>query len=284
MKTVFIAGATGYLGQYLCAEYHNQGWRVVALVRDVRRAINLLADIVIEAEATRPETLAGAMQGVDLVVSALGMTRQTDGVGYWDVDYQANINLLNEAQRSSVRRFGYIHVLNGDQMPLVPPVAAKNAFVRKLQLAPIRSTVIAPSGYFSDMADIMDMARNGRIWLFGSGRQRLNPIHGADLAAATFRAIDAGMPWRDVGGPDTFTQNDLARLCFQILNKPDRTVHLPDVLRRAILRIVPKIARRSVAGPVQFFLTALSMDMVGDSFGTHRLEDHFKRLVSDADP
>ena len=94
MKTVFVAGATGYLGRYLCAEYRSRGWRVIALVRDAERAAGLDADRLVEAEATRPETLKGAMDGADLVISALGITRQADGLGYHEVDYQANICLL----------------------------------------------------------------------------------------------------------------------------------------------------------------------------------------------
>jgi uncharacterized protein YbjT (DUF2867 family) len=90
---VLVAGATGYLGRHLCAEYARRGHHVTALVRDAARAEGL-ADILVEAEATRPETLAGLMDGVDLVVSSLGITRQADGLGYREVDYQANLNLL----------------------------------------------------------------------------------------------------------------------------------------------------------------------------------------------
>ena len=177
MKTAFIAGATGYLGQYLCAEYQRRGWNVIALVRDAKRAQNLPADRLIEAEATRPETLVGIMAGADLIVSALGITRQADDVGYWDVDYQANVNLLNEAQNSGVRHFGYIHVLNADQMARVPLVAAKTEFVGKLQVSRVPSTIIAPSGSLSYMAEFKVMASTCREWLFGKGNQRLNPIH-----------------------------------------------------------------------------------------------------------
>ena len=35
---LLIAGATGYLGRHLCAEYQDRGWYVTALVRDPARA------------------------------------------------------------------------------------------------------------------------------------------------------------------------------------------------------------------------------------------------------
>ena len=49
MKTVLVAGATGYLGRYLCAEYERRGWYVVALVRSADRAGDLPADSLVEA-------------------------------------------------------------------------------------------------------------------------------------------------------------------------------------------------------------------------------------------
>jgi uncharacterized protein YbjT (DUF2867 family) len=192
MQSVLIAGATGYLGRFLCATYRSRGYHVTALVRDRRRAADLQADKLIEAEATNPETLCGVMDGIDLVVSALGITRQADGLSYKEVDFGANLNLLREAERAGVKRFAYIHVLKAQAMRHVPLVSAKADFVDALQASGIASTVIAPSGYFSDMGEFLSMARAGRVWLFGSGAKRINPIHGADLAQAVVDATEAG--------------------------------------------------------------------------------------------
>lgn len=280
MKHVMIAGATGYLGQFLCAEYQRRGWQVSALVRSVPANLSLAADTVVTAEATKPDSLNGVMKGVDLVVSALGITRQTDGLSYWDVDYQANLNLLQEALASDVKHFAYVHVLNADRMAQVPLVAAKSAFVRALQAADLDSTVIAPSGYFSDMEDFLDMARKGRVWLFGDGRLQINPIHGADLATAVFDAVDRKEAWLDVGGPDLLTHRDLAKLSFETIGAPNRVTFLPDIFRRIALRLLPRLAPRHVAGPAQFFLTAFGMHMAGQPVGTRHLAEYFQDLKS----
>lgn len=281
MQTVFVAGATGYLGRHLCAEFQRRGAYVIALVRDVNRAGDLAVDSLVEAEATRPDTLVGAMDGADIVVSALGITRQSDGLGYRDVDFQANVNLLREAERAGVGRFAYIHVLNGDNMRDVALVAAKTAFVRELQASEIASTVIAPSGFFSDMGDFFEMARSGRVWLFGDGGHRINPIHGADLASAAADAVEAGRDWLDVGGPEVFSHVEIAELAFETIGQPAKITRLPDSLRRLTLGILPWITLRRVHGPAEFFLTAMAMDMVGAPRGTHRLADHFRSLAKD---
>lgn len=278
MRTVFVAGATGYLGRHLCAEFHRRGAYVIALVRDAKRAGNLAADSLVEAEATRPETLAGIMDGADVVVSALGITRQSDGLGYREVDYQANVNLLREAEATGVGRFAYVHVLNSEKMRNVELVSAKSAFVRKLQASQLASTVIAPSGFFSDMGDFFAMAKSGRVWLFGDGTHRINPIHGADLATAAAETIEAGREWLDVGGPETFSHADIAELAFEVLGRPARITRLPDSLRRLSLRVLPWLAPRRIHGPAQFFLTAMAMDMIAPRRGCRRLADHFRSL------
>ena len=282
MKRVMIAGATGYLGRHLCAEYRSRGWHVTALLRKKSSGVTLSAHQIVVAEATSPETLRGTMENTDLVVSALGITRQVDGVGYWDVDYQANANLLDEALRAGVAHFAFVHVLNADRMGHVPLVAAKAAFVRKLQTAHLESTVIAPTGYFSDMTDILKMAQAGRVWLFGSGQQRINPIHGADLATAIYNATDASTAWVDIGGPETFTQNDIAALCFEVLGQRPRVTHLPDFVRRVALWLLGRLAPRRIAGPAQFFLTASAMEMTAPPAGTRQLAEHFRAQVAPA--
>lgn len=284
MQHVFIAGATGYLGRFLCAEYTRRGWHVSALVRDADRAGGLSADRLIEAEATRPETLAGVMAGAELVVSALGITRQADGPSYRDVDYGANLNLLREAERAGVARFAYVHVLNADAMRHVPLVAAKAEFVEALRASALASTVVAPTGYFSDMGAIFDMARTGRVWQFGDGSPRINPIHGADLAEAVADATDNGRDWLDVGGPDVMSQTQIAQTAFAALGKPPRITRLPDALRRAALAVLPRLTPRRIHGPAQFFLTAIALDMVGECHGTRHLDAHFSERAARAAP
>ena len=279
--TVLVAGATGYLGRHIVKHYMSIGWHVRALVRDAEaaRAAGLHATEIFEGEATQPLTLCGAMTGVDLVISTLGITRQRDGLSYWDVDYQANANLLTDALAAGVDRFAYIHVLHAHKMQDVPLVAAKQAFVDRLQASPIKSTVIAPAGFFSDMGDFLNMARSGRIFLFGPGHLRLNPIDGADLAEVIAGAIWEGRDFIPVGGPDVMSQNELAAAAFHALGKPPNIIHLPDVLRRVALKALPYVTPAAVHGPALFFLSALGMDMVGRPHGTKHVADHFDEMV-----
>ena len=54
-------------------------------------------DEIFEGEVTKPETLNKICDGIDVVISSIGITRQKDGLTYMDVDYQGNKNLLDLA-------------------------------------------------------------------------------------------------------------------------------------------------------------------------------------------
>mmetsp|Transcript_16539 Transcript_16539/g.27432 ORF Transcript_16539/g.27432 Transcript_16539/m.27432 type:complete len:286 (+) Transcript_16539:106-963(+) len=283
-KTVLIAGATGYLGRFLVAEYmQRDDWNVIALVRKTEGAPT--ATKLVLAEVTKSETLKGIMDGgVDLVISVVGITRQRDGLTYQNVDYQANKNLLEEAIRAKVPRFAYIHVLKGESLAHLPAIKAKQDFVSDLEQATLdgkidKATVICPCGFFSDMKDFLDMAKGGRAWLFGDGNHTINPIHGEDLAKATADAIEEGRVTVDIGGPDIMTQRELAELAFDALGKQAKITFVWDSIRTGLIKALPWMTPLTIWGPAQFFLTAMGMDMVGECHGTHHLKDHFAQVV-----
>ena len=280
-QTVFIAGATGYLGRFLVQEYVDRHWNVRALVRQKQDDFPSTVQQVV-AQATDPRTFGpDIMDQVDLVVSSLGITRQRDGLTYRDVDFQANLNLLHAALQAKVKQFAYIHVINGKLMSDlgVTAIRAKQDFVQALQDADIQSTIVCPSGFFSDMKDFLDMAKSGRAYLFKDGSHKINPIHGKDLAKASADAIESGRDRVDIGGPDTFTHRQLAELAFECLGREPKITFLPDGIRRFLIFLLPWVTPVHISGPAQFFLTAFGFDMIGESSGTLHLKDFFMETI-----
>ena len=158
---------------------------------------------------------------------------------------------------------------------------AKQAFVETLAASPVTSTVISPTGYFSDMGDLFSMAASGRVMLFGDGNVKVNPIDGKDLAIASADAVEAGTDTIDVGGPDTFTFDEIARLAFSALESKPRILHLPFFLADTALGIVKWVSSETTWGPFEFFLAASRADMEAPAFGTHHLADHFRALAAE---
>ncbi len=281
MNKILIAGSTGYLGQHIVEELQQRGANFVALARNKGKLTNkgIAADMIIEAEVTLPETLKGQFDGVDTIISTVGITRQKDGLTYMDVDYQANSNLLQEAKRAGVKKFIYISSINGQQMRHLKIMEAKEKFVDELKQSGLSYTIVRPNGFFSDMKDFLDMAKGGRVYLFGHGDFKLNPIHGADLAKAIVESIDDDIKELVVGGPDILTQNEIGELALSALQKPKKISHLPDWIRRAIIRVLHAFTSSKTYGPIEFFMTMMAQDNVAPRYGVHRLEQFFRTEV-----
>ena len=277
---ILIAGSTGYLGGYIVRQLLAQHADFKALARNNTKllALGLAESQVIQAQVTHPEELVGVCEGMDVVISSLGITRQRDGLGYVDVDYQANLNLLEEAERAGVSKFIYISAFNAQQYPQVRLLNAKERFARRLlQSTTLHPCVIRPNGFFSDIGEVFNMAKSGHVFTFGQGHHRLNPIHGQDLARFCLSAIERTESELAVGGPDVLSVNDIADLAFSVQGKPTRNMHLPDGWRtfaRGIARRLPE----KWAGPAEFFLTMLGQDSIAPIYGEQRLSDYFAQL------
>lgn len=280
-ERIVIAGASGYLGRHLVAAWKARGWRVSALVRSAaaaRRAGIATSDAAVVNFAD-DAALLEVMRDADAAISALGLTRQKGRRTYDDVDYRVNLRLLKAALKGGVPRFGYVHVLNGENMPGSALARAKCRFVAALEGAAIEPVVIAPSGYYSDMEDFLSMARRGTAFLIGDGTRRINPIHGADLAAVCVEAMAAGPGRVNVGGPDVLTHAEIAEMAFASLGRPARVTRIPEGLARFVVGGMKLLGPQRMWGPAEFFLQASSMDMVGEQKGARSLAAHFQGLA-----
>ncbi len=278
-KQILLAGATGYLGKHITAELINQEYPTRIIVRNKTKVETDDQNLEItEAEVTRPETLYGIMSDIDIVISTVGITKQKDGLSYMDVDYQANVNLLNEAKKHGVKKFIYVSALNADKLTHLKMCFAKELFVKELKTSGLDHCIIRPNGFFSDMTEFLKMAQKGKVNLFGDGNFRMNPIHGADLAKVCVNAIESEEEEIEVGGPEVFTHNEIAELAFRVVNKKPKIKYMPEWMRKTILGLTRTFTSSKTYGPMEFFFTVLAMDMVAPEYGNHTLSDFYNEI------
>lgn len=278
MKKVLVAGATGYLGQYVTRAFKNKGYYVKALARSSHK-LDQIKDYIDEkviAEITRPDTLEGICDGVDIVFSSIGITKQKDKLTFNDVDYRGNGNLLKEAQKSGVKKFIFISVFNAHKMSHLKAIQAKLMFEKRLRGSDLDFTIIYPNGFYSDMLEYLNMAKKGRGYLFGSGENKINPIHGEDLAEVCVSAAESDQNEIEVGGPDILTHNEILQLAFSVLDKKPKISHIPLGLSMLFLKLLRLFTSVKTYGPVEFFMTVLTSDLIAPQHGRHHLKDFFE--------
>lgn len=279
-KRVLVAGASGYLGRYVVQELRARGHFVRALVRAADKVADLAdhIDEVVVGQVTDPVTLQHCCDDIDVVFSSVGITKQKDGLTFEDVDYRGNANLLDEARRAGVTKFVYVSVFGGPKLRHLAIVDAHERFVDTLKASGIGYAVIRPTGFFSDMGAYCDMAARGRVYLFGPGDSRINPIHGADLAVTCVDALEGEGGEIDVGGPDTLRVRDIAALALAALGKPPAITSLPLWLARLAV-LGTRLFSRHQAELLAFITTMATTDVVAPPTGRHTLSAHFAEIA-----
>jgi uncharacterized protein YbjT (DUF2867 family) len=275
-EKVLLAGATGYLGRFITQELIDRGYETKIVVRNKEKVkLNAPNLEIIEAQVTKPESLKDICKNVDIVISTVGITRQKDGLTYMDVDYQANANLIDEAKKGGVKKFIYTSVLNGEKLRNLKICEEKEKLGDYLKLSGLDYCIIRPNGFFSDMADFLKMAKGGKVYLFGDGKLKLNPIHGKDLAKEVVNNINQEKKEINIGGPDLLSQNEIAELALKAYGKKIKIIHLPDWIRKFALWCVRTFTSSKTYGSIEFFMTTMVMDMTAPLFGEEKLENFF---------
>ncbi len=280
VKKVLLAGVTGYLGSYIAKALYERGFSTRAIARNTAslKDNNILFSEIKEAELTKPNTIDGCCNQIEVVISTVGITRQKDGLTYMDVDYQANLNLLREAQKSGVHKFIYVSVLNGERLRHLKICDAKERFVEQLKGSGLDYCIIRPNGFFSDITEFYNMAKKGRIYLFGNGELKTNPIHGEDLATVCVDAIYNVDKEISVGGPETLTHQEIALSAFDALGSEPKITYVPEWIRVFILKLLKIFTGSQIYGPIEFFMTVMAIDMVAPEYGKFTLKEYFSKL------
>ena len=283
-----VAGATGYAGAHVALSLRAAGFRVRVLARDPARLAKIrdACDEVFVAEATQPETLTGLFDGARVAFSSIGIRHVHRHPTFRDVDQNANLALVHEAERAGVERFAFISVFRGDELRDRLELAdARETVVDALRESRMSATILRPTGFFNDMAEFFAMAQKGRVWLLGDGSARLNPIHGADLGGAVASAFARPKLAYDalsLGGPDILSMREIGGLAFRVLGRTARFGHVPNMIVRGFGKVA-KPFNANMGALAEAFSTLAGDGGVAPAWGTHRLEAFYRHLARGGD-
>lgn len=288
-QKVLVAGASGYLGRYVVKEFVERGYAVRALVRNPEKlatdgpnlepAVSSLVEEMVRGDATDRASLKEVCKGVDIVFSCMGLTKPQDGVTSEEIDHLGNRALLEDALAHDVKKFIYISVFNAEKMMDVDIVKAHELFVHDLQSSAMPSTVIRPTGFFSDMGMFLASARSGHMFMLGDGKNHVNPIHGADLAKVCVDAVESSEKEICAGGPGTYTFNETVDMAFEAVGKNTWITHIPMWVGDAAL-FVTGFLNKPLASILAFAVSVSGLDNVAPATGTHHLGDFYRELAA----
>jgi uncharacterized protein YbjT (DUF2867 family) len=188
------------------------------------------------------------------------------------------LNLLKEAVRARVRKFIYVSYAKADSDETVPLLSAKHRFENELKQSGLAYAILRPSAYYKDIYNnLYKRAKAGRITLVGDGSARLNPIHPEDVARNIVDCIISKYGVHQIGGPKTYTYNELAKLMFNLTGKPENIVYFkPSVYK--ILTAMAGYIRPHLKPVFKFSLWTMTNDLIAPVKGKLLLEDYIKEM------
>ena len=278
MKIV-LAGAYGNLGADIFRELLKAGHEVVA-------ADMIEHDLGVEGNYSfkkinvqNPETLKGLCDGADAVITTVGLTKTSAEVTNYQIDYQGNLNILEEAKKAGVKHFTYISVLKADKAPKVPMLHAKYLFEEELKKSGIPYTIHRPTGYFYDIVKVFrPMIEKGEVTLLGKKAVHANVVSTEDFAAFIVAHVLDENKTYNVGGKETYSYEEIAKLCFAAAGKEPVIKRAPAFLFD-VLAFVNKLKKNGKEAILRFSKWTLTEEMVGDTVCG---EMSFKQYIEDS--
>ncbi|WOD41728.1 SDR family oxidoreductase [Nodosilinea sp. E11] len=156
----FVAGATGATGSKIVTQLVNRGVPVVAFVRDAAaaRAKLPIEVTLVEGSVTDRDSIRRAIAGCTVLLSATGARPGFDPTGPYQVDYEGNKNLIDEAKAAGIDHFvmvsslcvsRFLHPLNLFFLILYWKQQAE----AYLQASGLTYTIVRPGGLKDDDTD-----------------------------------------------------------------------------------------------------------------------------------
>ena len=273
---VLLAGGFGHLGSDVLKSLVDAGHDVVAADMAIKE-LDFKGFTPLKIDMTDKEKLKGVCDGKDVVITTVGLTKASQTVSAYDIDYGANKNLLEEAKRAGVKHFVYISVLKADKGRHIPMLDAKAMFEEELRKSGLTYTIFRPTGYFYDTAHIFQpKVEKGEVTLLKTKNEiKCNVIDTRDFADYIVEHMCDDNKEYDVGGREIYTYKEIAEMFFKAAGKTPVIKYAPPFLFDMIILFAPKWKK----GVIKFGKWTMTEDMVASvQTGKRSFKDYINEI------
>ncbi len=283
---ILITGATGYIGRHLVARLVAQGEHPRCLVRDTKRAGDILPAAgveLVQGETTDPASLVAAVRGVDTIVHAAFLTadrKQSPGNHYETTNVQGTANLIKAAQEGGVKRI--IEISGLGTKPGKPGSYMQGRYLaeKMLKESGLDWTIIQPSVLFGKGAPFIkgltDLIRTTPVVpLIGGGKTMFQPIYVEDVVTVIVKVLEdpartTGKTYT-IGGPQYYSFTQIIDVLLHVMHKSRVKAYAPTLLvgvGAAVMEaVLPRPPLTSAAMALFSFNNTTDLNSVERDFG-----------------
>ncbi len=271
-KKVLVTGAEGFIGQHLCRHLIDHGYEVRGLLHEDRPLYFISKEEVewVRADLRDPKTLDNVTENVDWVIHLAAIPRN-DLRKTWDdflaVNVKGTENLLNEAQKTNVRRFIFISTVEaagyGDginpRKESDTPDPDNNYGKSKLEAEKtvlsdkwtfrrtvIRLPMIYGPGTLLVVPKLFGMVRRGFYPFIGSGEALMEFCYVGNAVKAITMVAESDKTDNDlfyISDQRSYTIKEVIDAIARASNKKYLPIHIPEAVANTIAFLFEIVAR-----------------------------------------
>lgn len=280
-----VTGATGHIGTLLVKALMERNYRVRALVRNAGDAKRLPDDVEFAiGDITKPETLKGACEGVNVVFHLAALIDYKIGHAVLQaINGRGTANIVKEAASAGVGRIVHMSSIavygrtergrplkEDDQlMPTDDYGASKLAGEQSVRYGGVPFVILRPGivygpGFEEGFLPVFKMLKRRALPYMGSGQNNIPFVHVHDVVRALILAAEketaVGETYNIVGRP--VTQKECFLLAANFLDVPGPRLHAPPRFLRFMLGLMNWVQKKLGRKPklVPEYIEAISVD------------------------
>jgi uncharacterized protein YbjT (DUF2867 family) len=237
---ILIVGASGFLGREVAKQLLSSGEHVRAFTRTPAKVddLKMAGAEVFQGDLIDAPSLRRGCQGVDSVFAA---AHSIVGEGKYrsevvdDIGHRA---LIDAAKAAGVSHFVYTSIFGASSDHPIDFWRTKFRVEEYLKASGLSYTILRPSAFMEVHAHVFNgkpLLESGKTTLLGKGTKPRNLVAVRDVAHFAILALtDPKLEnlTLDIGGPQNFTNNQIAELYAQVAGIPPRVSHLPPLVAK----------------------------------------------------
>jgi uncharacterized protein YbjT (DUF2867 family) len=249
---IVVTGGSGYLGSHITRQLVEAGIPVRALVRNKAfaqkegRLAGLNIDWV-EADVTRPESLAPAFMGASAVIHTVAIAIEKGGRTYEAINYQGTVNVVDATKAAGINRLVYISQLGADSRLPYRFLASKGKAQDYVTASGLDWTAFQPSVIWGPEDEFANsFARLIPLTplifpIVGDENSLFQPVWVGDVAASAIKALNDPTTFGksyQLGGPEVLVLEEIERRTMQALGSRRWMIHFPMPLLKIFVGIL----------------------------------------------
>lgn len=275
---LFIAGGTGFIGQYLLKSLAKNNFGAKCLARSDERA-SLCRKTGFEArigDITDKESLKGSLDGIDTVAHLVGIIEDKGDMTFEKVHVEGTAHLVDEAKKAGVKHFFYQSALGASLESSARYQRTKAEAEEIVKQSGIPYTIFRPSlviggkdGFTEKLKELILLGPV--VPVPGDGNAKFQPIYVEDwvrcfikIFSDTSRIMPHASRTYEFGGPEQLSYNELLSRLMDAMGVKKTIVHLPISLAKAGLPFIGLTqAMGGLLGKKIPTVTAEQLDLLG---------------------